>query len=708
MDTICKRAGESCVPRTRRGAWAWRAMAASFATVLGVFPVHAGIVSPRRLLETVDLADPVVSPDGNNVAFRTEQAAIERNTYDTIWYVQALDGGALPHRVADGGIPLRDSAGTPLPAVATWSPDGRWIYYRARVEGKIGVWRAATDGSGAFPVTRDDADVRRFALSADGRTLTYSAGATRAEVRQAEQDEYGRGIRIDGHVPIGQPLFRSGFVEGRLATQRFGNVWFDRQSLLADVPDRWTTVDVATGQHRASAAVDSEPAQLQAEDAAKAEARVLQVVRDVSGKRVAVLTRVADKQGIRNRPETELSVRRDLGDGTPIRCDAAPCRGKEISGIRWRPTSDEVLFTVTDIDKGLAQSIFRWNVDTGEVQPLVTSRGLLGGGREPSNTCGVSPRMLVCVTAEADVPPRLEKIDLRTGERKVLFEPNAALAHDIAKVAPAVLLRWKDAKGRQFTGQFFNARRPGSPPAPLFVTYYSCPGFLRGGLGDEWPLVSLAEQGISALCINRLSGYTLDAVERHAQGARAVESVIALLASEGEVDRSAVGMGGLSYGGAVTMWTATNTPSLAAASISSSVVSPLYYLIGSLKGDTFTKGLLELWGLGAPAATPEQWRKLSPVFKRDRITAPLLFQMSEQEYIDSLDYLIPMLREHRAELYVFPNEPHQKFQPQHKLAVYNRNLDWFRFWLQRYEDPDPSKREQYERWRRMAGTGGGR
>jgi len=300
------------------------------------------------------------------------------------------------------------------------------------------------------------------------------------------------------------------------------------------------------------------------------------------------------------------------------------------------------------------------------------------------------------------VPPRLEKIDLRTGERKVLFEPNAALDHDIAKVAPAVLLRWRDAKGRQFTGQFFNARRPGSPPAPLFVTYYSCPGFLRGGLGDEWPLESLAEQGISALCINRLSGYTLDAVERHAQGAGAVESVVALLASKGEVDRSVVGMGGLSYGGAVAMWTATNTRSLAAASISSSVVSPLYYLIGSLKGDTFTKGLLELWGLGAPAATPEQWRKLSPVFKRDRITAPLLFQMSEQEYIDSLDYLIPMLREHRAELYVFPNEPHQKFQPRHKLAVYNRNLDWFRFWLQRYEDPDPSKREQYVRWRRMA------
>ena len=45
--------------------------------------------------------------------------------------------------------------------------------------------------------------------------------------------------------------------------------------------------------------------------------------------------------------------------------------------------------------------------------------------------------------------------------------------------------------------------------------------------------------------------------------------------------------------------------------------------------------------------------------------------------------------------------PHQKFQPRHKLAVYERNLDWFRFWLQGYEDPNPAKEKQYARWREM-------
>jgi len=108
-----------------------------------------------------------------------------------------------------------------------------------------------------------------------------------------------------------------------------------------------------------------------------------------------------------------------------------------------------------------------------------------------------------------------------------------------------------------------------------------------------------------------------------------------------------------------------------------------------------------MWGLGSPSETPERWKVLSPVFNLDNIRAPILMQTPEQEYVYGLDYEIPLIREHRADLYVFPNEPHQKFQPKHKLAVYERNLDWFRFWLQGYEDPAPSKVAQYIRWRAM-------
>ncbi len=670
-------------------------LCAGFASVC-----HAQVISPRRLLEVADIASPTMSPDGRSVAFRVERASVARNTYDTVWYVQGL-GDPSPRRIADGGVPLRDSAGGSLPPKMVWSPDNRWIFYRALVDGKIDVWRAAADGSGAQPMTHDAADVRDFTLGENGRVLRYSVGATREQVRLAERAEYDRGIHIDESVPIGQVLFRSGYVSGRMATQRFSKVWFDRLPLLADVPDRWTEVDLATGKGRAMAASAVPSAPLLAPGKAGADGDPWKSVREPHGERVAWLTRIGERGDQQQRPDVLLSALPRAHASRAVRCVLALCTGKAITAIQWRPDHDELLFTVTDPRRGLAQSIFRWSVGTGDVSEVVSGRGLINGGRDPNWNCGVSTEALVCVTATADRPPRLESVDLESGKRHVLFDPNAALARDMAEVAPARLLQWQDKQGQWFSGQFYSARHDSDEPAPLFVTYYSCPGFVRGGVGDEWPLASLAQAGISVLCINRRPGYTMDAVRRYGQGMAAVEGAVDRLARDGEIDRTRVGMGGLSFGAEVTMWTLTNSRLLAAASVATPVLSPFYYVIGSIKGKAFRKGLRELWGLGSPSETPQRWKALSPVFQLDSIHAPILFQHAEQEYMYALDYEIPLILEQRADLYVFPNEPHQKFQPRHKLAVYNRNLDWFRFWLQGYEVTDPAKTEQYVRWRAM-------
>lgn len=661
---------------------------------------HAETVSPRRLLEIADLANPVVSPDGRKVAFRLEQASVERNTYDTVWYVQDIDGKSPARKVSDGGIPLRDSAGVSSPAPAVWSPDGRWIYYRALMDGKNAVWRAAADGSGAESVTSDPADVRDFSLSADGKALRYSVGATRDEVVEAEQAEYDHGIHIDDTVLISAGLSQSSRFTGRPATQRF--VGWVTASLLSNVPDRWKAVDLEIGKTRDLAPSEAPPHLPTALELAKQSLPEPWLVAiDHNTGRIALLTRIGNGAGLANKPDVQLAMLPKAGSSQTITCQAESCTGKAISGIQWRPRSGEVLFTVTDPHEGQAQSIYRWDVRTGAVHLVVQSAGLLTGSRDKNSDCGVSTEALVCVAAEADRPPRLERIDLVTGDRRVLFDPNASLALDIAKTAPSRLLRWTDAKGQEFTGQFFPARRMGHGPSPLFVNYYDCRGFLRGGVGDEWPFASLAEHGISALCINRIQSYRLDAVERYGQGLSAVESVIDLLASNGEIDRTKVGMGGHSYGSEVTFWTAMKSNLLAAASVTSPVMAPNYYLFFGLQSDTFFRNMEQNWQLGAPSETPETWQTLSPLFNLDQIKSPILMQTPEQEYLFSLEYAIPLIREHRADLYVFPDEPHQKFQPRHMLAAYERNLDWFRFWLQGYEDPDPIKKQQYGHWREM-------
>ena len=676
-------------------------------------PSPAVTISPRRLLEVTDLDNPVISPDRRYVAFRTERALVERNTYDTTWYVRALNGKSPPLRVADGGTPLRVSvSGVVLSSPAVWSLDGKWIYYRARLDGRVSVWRAATDGSGAREVMSDPAEVRDFTLSSDGQTLKYSVGATRKAVITAEESEYDHGIHIDDTVNIAAGLFRSSKLYGRPTTERFLGNWFSMGPLLAKVQDHWKAVDLATMTTRNLPASERPARRLTPADLSSdlpvAPIKILdgqlpqryQITQNPSDGRIAVLLPGHKDKGLAGSRYVELAMLPNRHASRPILCTAELCRHRDITDIQWRPGSDDVVFTITNYDR--TQSIYGWNVATGVVRPIVLSHGLVSGSnRSWDIPCALSSDTLVCVAAEADRPPRLEAIDVKSGHRRILFEPNKGLGADIAATVPAKLIHWKDAQGREFTGQFFAARGASADhPPPLFVNFYNCYGFLRGGVGDEWPFATLAEDGISALCINAIPEYRLDAAARYDQGRTAVESVVKLLSAEGRIDRTRVGMGGLSYGSEVTLWTLTHSDVVTAASVSGVSATPTLYLFNSLR-KAFRSQLRQEWQLGSLEETPKRWWEVSPAYQLDRIKAPILFQLPEQEYRMTLDYSLPLAYRHQGDIYVFPDETHIKFQPRHKLAVYERNVDWFRFWLQGYEDPDSAKRAQYAHWREM-------
>lgn len=660
----------------------------------------AQAISPRQLVEMADIGGPVASPDGAKVAYRVEQASVERNSYGTTWYVAGLEGQEPPRKVADGGVPMRNSSGVPLAARALWSPDGRWIYYLALIEGRVEVWRAAVDGSSAERVATDPSDVREFRLGEGGHALFYSVGATRDEVVQAELAEYDAGIHIDASIPLGQGLFRSGYLDERLVTQRLKDNEVIRYPLLTDVADRWVSIDLVTGVKKPVPAKE-----VVANDRSAGlpeEGEPWKSSHEPGGTRIAVLVRTGEKQGLRVSPGVQLMAFERRSEKPPVSCVAVQCQGKTITGVQWRPGTSEVVFTVSDPDRGHAQSIYRWDVDTGTVYRVAETQGLAGGGRDRYSGCGLSSQVLACVIADPETPPRLERIDLVSGERRVLHAPNEAAAWDMKDVSVRPL-RWEDGKGTTFTGQLFMPATKSHGPLPLVISYYWCLGFVRGGLGDEIPFASLAQKGFAALCINRAPVRT-DAVERYELGRSAVESAVDHLASEGWVDRHRVGMGGLSFGTEATLWTAMHSDVLAAASVSSPMISPQLRLLAGLQGKAFEQRLGAYWQLGGDAESSVAWHSMSPAFNLDRLRIPVLMQMPEQEYMHVLDYAVPLIRAGWADMYVFPNEPHQKFQPRHKLAVYERNIDWFRFWLLGEEDGNPAKDAQYMRWRQMKGS----
>lgn len=654
----------------------------------------------RQLVEVVDIHNVSVSPDGGLVAFRTEQAAIERNTYRTVWYVQPVDGASPPRRLGEGGEMLPDGGGSSKPERPVWSPDSKWIFFRAVNDERIDIWRAAVDGSRTEQLTHEAANVRAFSLSADGSTVLYSVGATRQAVIDAELSEHDRGVHVDRSVALGDHLFRSGFHEGRLATQRF-RPNFELVPLLSDAPDRWKAMDLSTGVARELASEHLPSAPITVSELPASLGEITRVVEEAGSGRIAMLRTQSKPGESSHRAPVALVMLPGRGSRRPVECTAEPCTEKQITGIVWRPGSDEVLFAVSERASDLQHSIFRWNVVSGDVTPVIRSRGWLsGGGRWWPEPCAASASILICVTAESDVPPRLESVDLESGNRTILFAPNQLLAQDMKAFVDVRFITWRDAQDRNYTGYFYPAVAKDGTPPPLFVVYYRCSGFLRGSVGDEWPLATFARHGIAALCINA-APFDDDAVVRYQQGLAAVESVVGLLAGQGDIDTARVGMGGLSFGAEVTMWTAMRSDLLIATSQSTPVFSPNMSLLLSQGGESHFPRLERYWQLGTQEQTPERWRTLSPTYHIDRIRAPSLMQLPEQEYRYALDYLVPLIQERRADVYVFPHEPHQKFQPRHQLAVYERNLDWFRFWLQGYEDESVRKSEQYLHWHGM-------
>ncbi|PKP92525.1 MAG: hypothetical protein CVT77_08690 [Alphaproteobacteria bacterium HGW-Alphaproteobacteria-16] len=159
-------------------------------------------------------------------------------------------------------------------------------------------------------------------------------------------------------------------------------------------------------------------------------------------------------------------------------------------------------------------------------------------------------------------------------------------------------------------------------------------------------------------------------------------------------------MTGLSDGASTVAFALINSDRFAAAAMSSCCIEP--WTVMTVVGPAYADRMRTL---GYPPATaPDRsfWAPASIAQNAATIDTPLLMQLADDEYLMSLE-AFTALREHDkpVDMYVFPDEHHIKWQPAHRLAIYERNLDWFGFWLAGRIDPDPDKREQFAHWKAL-------
>lgn len=652
--------------------------AACLASQAAAAPVPAPEL--RELVEVVDLSALSPSPDGRLVAFRTDRPSIASNSYALAWHVLDVESGRRTE-IGWAGDPIVNDPGLLAAEAPVWSPDGRWIFYRALRSGAVQIWRTARDGSSSQAVTEEAGDVIAMEQAPDGRGLLYRIGPPRAEIERAELAEYDSGILVDEHVELGQNVFRGAIINGRRATQRLTGNWFSRGGILWSRP-----------------AVEK---RLDFETLASSETGTEHFSAPAAGPEMVARSRRGDVvTALWNGSEGNVRVIRADKDAASVTCATEACRADRIAWVAWRPDRDQVIFASSD--RSFVYTLRLWDLPTGKVRTIVRKDGMLSGGRSENAPCAIGRAQAVCVLAEPSSPPRLLAVDIGTGSSRSLFDPNNSLRG--RRWPRTERLNWRSADGRQFTGMLFLPDAAPGQPLPLFINYYRCEGFIRGGLGDEWPFALFATHGVAAACVNatRISG-PQDALETYRAALGGIEALINMLHGRGLIDRRRVGLGGLSFGSEVTMWAVIHSDLISVASIASPQFEPSNYWFNNVRGRDNDRLLREVWGLGRPEETPEQWRLVSPALNVEKIHTPLLLQLPEQESRYAIELYARLSNSSTpTEMYVFPDEPHLKVQPRHRLAVYGRNLDWFRFWLQDHVDPDPAKAEQYRRWRALA------
>jgi dipeptidyl aminopeptidase/acylaminoacyl peptidase len=381
---------------------------------------------------------------------------------------------------------------------------------------------------------------------------------------------------------------------------------------------------------------------------------------------------------------------------------------QQLRGMWWR-SEDELIFARGDRS---TTTVYAWRVGAETVPRRILTTLDMVAPVAAYWKCSIGGDRLICFHEQANYPRRLVAIDLDSGSFQTLYDPNPNFARFDLGPPPQYLTIDVDSEVRTFGYLVLPPHRREGERLPLVIVTYRCNGFLRGGVGDEYPVFPFAAQGFAVLCYDiptedplRLAQMGVEEFYNWSRGPGdpikhriqdGLNSAVEQLDSVGIIDPNRVGLTGLSYGGETAIFALFNMNHLATAIASGVEIGPSSTFLYSSGWERTARA----WGLDRWDSP--RWDTLSVTHNVDRVYAPLLLNIPDRELISALHPYVALQQGGRpVEMYVFPDEYHAKWQPAHRLAIYQRNIDWMNFWLRDVEDPDPAKATQYERWRAL-------
>jgi dipeptidyl aminopeptidase/acylaminoacyl peptidase len=315
----------------------------------------------------------------------------------------------------------------------------------------------------------------------------------------------------------------------------------------------------------------------------------------------------------------------------------------------------------------------------------------------------------IFIRQDMNEAPALWVAEGTTGLTKELWNPNPQLtSRDLGRAA---VYTWKDDTGYEWRGGL--VLPPNFVKGPRYPLVIQTHGFsneheflMDGSFTTGFAARPLAAAGIIVLQMggrsDRHSGSPKDEARLQVLG---FKSAVEQLNQHGLIDPSRVGIIGFSR----TAWYVEEAlvlePHLfhAATIIDGVDQSYLSYMLFASENPWGAVDMEAANG-GKPFGPGiESWVQNAAGFNLDKVQAPVRIEalgaisvLAEWEIYSSL-----RRQGKPVDLVDLPNAQHILQQPQERYASQQGNVDWFRYLLQGYTDPDPSKREQYTRWKKL-------
>jgi dipeptidyl aminopeptidase/acylaminoacyl peptidase len=193
-----------------------------------------------------------------------------------------------------------------------------------------------------------------------------------------------------------------------------------------------------------------------------------------------------------------------------------------------------------------------------------------------------------------------------------------------------------------------------------------------------------------------------------------VESAVQYLNDQEMIDPTKVGLIGFSRGGWYTEYALVHSKIRFRAATVTDNVDYGYGAYWYFHSPSMQHSYDAMYGGPPYGKTLDNWKKYSISFNTEKIRTPVLQEVMGYGLKDDdpqrppnnlasfFELFTALERQNKpVEMFYYPDEEHQVEHPVARMWSLQRNIDWFRFWLQGYERANPEDTDQYRRWEHL-------